>query len=201
MDRPSPDERALQHLMDFLEAAIHQILYIRGVYPDELFERRRLHGVLVMQSRHPDLNEYIMQVLKSLQPHIARDEVDEIAVVVKDSSGTPCERFTFQMCAVEAAAAEMSLANVQDGLRSLLRKVCVADTALAPPPSGCTFIVVAVSSAIPPELRDRWEAVPRDDVHEVPAATLVPLRTTAVGGRVLSVTVAQRTPVDAGLPP
>lgn len=44
------EERATQHLIDFLEAAIHQILYVRAVYPSELFERRKLFGVLVMQS-------------------------------------------------------------------------------------------------------------------------------------------------------
>lgn len=88
------------------------------------------------------MNEYIIQVLKSLQPHIERDEVEEIAVVIKDKTDVPCERFCFQMCAVEAAAGEMTQAAVEDGLRSLLRKVCVADTALAAPKEGTTFAVV-----------------------------------------------------------
>eukprot|EP00037_Helgoeca_nana_P019120 m.185412 g.185412 ORF g.185412 m.185412 type:complete len:205 (+) comp24728_c0_seq2:345-959(+) len=201
MNHPSsPKDRAVEHLIDFLEAAVHQILYLRAVYPADLFERKKLYGIPVMQSRHPDLNEYIIQVLKSLQPHIGRDEVEEIAVVLKDRDGVPCERFCFQMCAVDGAADELGQDVVEEGLRSLLRKVCVADTALAAPLEGCTFIVVAVSNTIPKDLKDRWETVRKDDAHEVPAATLIPLRTTSVGGRVLSVTVAQRKSIGLVLP-
>ena len=44
---------------EFLEVAVHQILFVRSVYPAELFERKRKYNVPVRQSRHKDLNDYI----------------------------------------------------------------------------------------------------------------------------------------------
>ena len=38
-------------LLGFFEVAIHMILYIRGVYPPELFERRKKYGVPVQVNR------------------------------------------------------------------------------------------------------------------------------------------------------
>eukprot|EP00961_Rhodomonas_salina_P073691 990379-Rhodomonas_salina.1 len=44
---------------EFLEAATHTLLYIRNVYPPEIFDRRRKYNVPVRQSRHKELNDYI----------------------------------------------------------------------------------------------------------------------------------------------
>lgn len=41
----------------------------------------------LLLSGHPDLNEYIVQVLQSLKPLVKRDEVEEFAVVIRDREG------------------------------------------------------------------------------------------------------------------
>lgn len=53
-----------------VEVAIHTILYVRHVYPAELFVRRKKYDTAVFQSRHPALNEYISGAVKA-----AKDEM------------------------------------------------------------------------------------------------------------------------------
>lgn len=54
-----------------VEVAIHTILYVRQVYPPELFVRRRKYDTPVFQSRHPDLNEYIATAVNSISEELA----------------------------------------------------------------------------------------------------------------------------------
>ena len=52
---------------EFLEAVIHEVLYLRHLYTREIFERYRLYGIAVHKSRHPDLNHYIADSILSLK--------------------------------------------------------------------------------------------------------------------------------------
>lgn len=54
-------------LLEALEAIVHQLLFVRQLYPAELFERQQLYGVAVRRSRHPELNSYIAEVVGSLK--------------------------------------------------------------------------------------------------------------------------------------
>ena len=50
-------------LLDFLNVAVHQILFHRDVYPEDVFSHAKKYGVPVRMSRHPDLNQYIFDSL------------------------------------------------------------------------------------------------------------------------------------------
>lgn len=50
--------------------AIHTILYVRHVYPAELFVRRKKYDTPVFQSRHPALNEYIAGAVKAVRDEL-----------------------------------------------------------------------------------------------------------------------------------
>ena len=54
-----------------VEVAIHTILYVRQVYPAELFVRRRKYDTPVFQSRHPALNEYIAGAVRAITDELA----------------------------------------------------------------------------------------------------------------------------------
>jgi mitotic spindle assembly checkpoint protein MAD2B len=49
-----------------VEVAIHTILYVRQVYPAEIFVRRKMYETPVYQSRHPGLNAYIAGAVKAI---------------------------------------------------------------------------------------------------------------------------------------
>ena len=61
--------------------AIHTVLYVRRVYPADVFIRRKKYNTPVFQSRHPGLNEYISGVVKAI--------TDELALVSRVLNGTP----------------------------------------------------------------------------------------------------------------
>lgn len=50
-------------ILDFLNVAIHQILFLRDIYPEEVFASAKQYGVPVKMSRHPELNQYIAESL------------------------------------------------------------------------------------------------------------------------------------------
>lgn len=73
--------QAVKGITEFIEVAIHTILYVRQIYPADLFVRRKKYDTPVFQSRHPALNEYISGTVKAVsdelvlvsssrQPHI-----------------------------------------------------------------------------------------------------------------------------------
>lgn len=53
---------------EFLEVAIHSILYNRELYPAGVFERRKKYNVPVQICVHPEVNQYITQV--SIHVHL-----------------------------------------------------------------------------------------------------------------------------------
>lgn len=55
-----------------VEVAIHTILYVRQVYPADIFVRRKKYDTPVFQSRHPSLNEYISGAVKAIGEELVR---------------------------------------------------------------------------------------------------------------------------------
>jgi hypothetical protein len=68
-----------------VEVAIHTILYVRQVYPADLFVRRKKYDTPVFQSRHPALNEYIASAVKAVG-----DELALVRLLVIE--GPPCRQ-------------------------------------------------------------------------------------------------------------
>lgn len=75
-DVPSPPEDELVSCtLEFLEVAVHTVLWSRSLYPAELFERVKYCGFNARRSRHPGLNEYIGSVLAGLKVRWAACDV------------------------------------------------------------------------------------------------------------------------------
>lgn len=75
-------------LCEFLSASAHLILYVRRVYPEEVFERRRLFDVAVYRSRHAELNDYISNAVHALQALLQRGEADAMVLNIMGASPT-----------------------------------------------------------------------------------------------------------------
>ena len=52
--------------------AIHTILYVRQIYPADLFVRRKKYNMPVFQSRHPALNDYISGAVNAIGDELAQ---------------------------------------------------------------------------------------------------------------------------------
>ncbi|OCH86053.1 DNA-binding protein [Obba rivulosa] len=96
-DLPLTFNQAVRAVSEFIEVAIHTILYVRQVYPADLFVRRKKYDTPVWQSRHPALNEYISGAVKAVADELALGNVDKVVVVIKNKEDVPLERFIFAM--------------------------------------------------------------------------------------------------------
>ena len=105
-----------------VEVATHTILYVRHIYPAELFTRRKKYDTPVFQSRHPALNEYIAGAVKAIadelaavsrmawqSPHgtdpVPQGNLDKVVIVIKGKDDVALERYVFavqNMIQVEA---------------------------------------------------------------------------------------------------
>lgn len=55
---------------EFLEIAIQQVLYHRGLYPKEIFQLFKKYHVAIHMSIYPELTNYVSEILKLLKPLI-----------------------------------------------------------------------------------------------------------------------------------
>lgn len=84
-------------LIEFLEVAVHNILYVRNIYPPSIFVRRKKYGVPVQMSTHPYLNEYITECLKTIRDLLQKNEVRKVTVTFFNETQRPIERFVFDI--------------------------------------------------------------------------------------------------------
>ncbi|KAI0778345.1 DNA-binding protein [Trametes elegans] len=94
---PLTFNQAVRGVAEFIEVAIHTILYVRQVYPPDLFVRRRKYDTPVFQSRHPALNEYIAGAVRAVTDELSLGTVDKVVVVIKSADEKPLERFIFAL--------------------------------------------------------------------------------------------------------
>ncbi|KAI0931700.1 hypothetical protein AcW2_000536 [Taiwanofungus camphoratus] len=126
-------------ITEFIEVAVHTILYVRQVYPPDLFVRRKKYDTPVFQSRHPALNEYISGAVKAIAEELVLGTVDKVVVVIKNKDEAPLERFIFavwNMIQVEAYNKDTSVENAMTSavlgqyFRSFLIKLTMVECQL-----------------------------------------------------------------------
>ncbi|WVR06599.1 hypothetical protein IAU60_003631 [Kwoniella sp. DSM 27419] len=85
-------------IVSFLEISIHTLLHLRSIYPTSTFTRRRAHSVPVYQSRHPQVQAYISNVIAALAPEVHAGKLRRMTMVIKGvDDGLPRERMLFDL--------------------------------------------------------------------------------------------------------
>ncbi|KAM6434911.1 mitotic spindle assembly checkpoint protein MAD2B isoform 1-T1 [Liasis olivaceus] len=156
-------------LLEFLEVAIHLILYVREVYPTGIFQKRKKYNVPVQMSCHPELNQYIQDTLHCIKPllektfgihsallqrerfwkassspNLLQNDVEKVVVVILDKEHHPVERFVFEIMQppLLAISSDSLLNHVEQLLRAFILKISVCDAVLDNNPPGCTFTIL-----------------------------------------------------------
>ncbi|CAG9814009.1 unnamed protein product [Phaedon cochleariae] len=65
-------------LSEFFEVLVHNIIYQKKIYPDTIFTAKKKYGILVYQSIHPDVNEYINQCMKAVNFHARKKQLKRL---------------------------------------------------------------------------------------------------------------------------
>ncbi|TFK36949.1 DNA-binding protein [Crucibulum laeve] len=178
--------QAIQGIAEFIEVAIHTILYVRQIYPADLFVRRKKYETPVFQSRHPALNEYISGAVKAIAEEMAHGNVDKVVVIIKDKQQIALERFIFSVqnlipaesfnkdTSVEGAMTAASLAQY---FRSFLIKLNMIEASLGQMEldDDASFAIVlelkddAAPSVTDPRIPPPW--IPADTQHTTPGTS------------------------------
>lgn len=53
--------------IEMLDVYLQSIMYVRGLYPEAIFRRRRIYNTAVHVSIFPPLNEYLKEILTTIQ--------------------------------------------------------------------------------------------------------------------------------------
>ncbi|ERM95819.1 hypothetical protein AMTR_s00060p00057310 [Amborella trichopoda] len=67
-------------LVEFLEVSITSVVFLRGIYPPEAFERRRYMNIAVQRARNPQLRNYIHSAVAGLYHFIQKCIVQVIVL-------------------------------------------------------------------------------------------------------------------------
>ncbi|CAI8019931.1 Mitotic spindle assembly checkpoint protein MAD2B [Geodia barretti] len=142
------DEAYACILSEFIEVAIHLVLYVRKIYPPGLFQRRRKYNVPVHICAHPELNKYIRRVVDDVKPMLEANQVDHIAIVIKNKENIPVESFVFktQKGTANDICSKGFSETLERDLRTLLLKLSGSDSLLSDNPPDSTFSVEVCTS-------------------------------------------------------
>jgi mitotic spindle assembly checkpoint protein MAD2B len=113
-----------------------------------LFQRRRKYNVPVHICAHPELNKYIRRVVDDVKPMLEANQVDHIAIVIKNKENIPVERFVFktQKGTANDICSKRFSETLERDLRTLLLKLSGSDSLLSDNPPDSTFSVEVCTS-------------------------------------------------------
>ncbi|KOC67282.1 Mitotic spindle assembly checkpoint protein MAD2B, partial [Habropoda laboriosa] len=132
-------------LLEFLEVAFNHILFFRNLYPKEIFARRKIYSTIVYVSEHPELNEYIKNVLNAIRELVKEDEnsIKAVNLVFYNKKKEPIEKFVFDLVKLQTNNTEKDpyYLKTEEALRTICLKLSMCEAYLKPLPEDSTFTI------------------------------------------------------------
>ena len=162
--------------LDFLTVCFHTILYERGLYPKNSFISAKKYNYPVRQSRHPEVCEWINDVIIALEPELLEGKVDKVSLVIFSQDNTPMERFVFDMSSFptvnkadwyvpiapsQELGNQVPQVNMEEQFRAAISRIVFCHRDLEHLPDDCTFnIAVELKDEATPSLSHSSPWVP-----------------------------------------
>ena len=91
----------IQTICSFLTVSIHQILYLRQIYPPVSFISARAYNYAVRQNRHPGVCEWVNSAIAAVRDQLQKSTVERVAVCIFEcEENQVLERWTFDLRAL-----------------------------------------------------------------------------------------------------
>ncbi|XP_018562641.1 mitotic spindle assembly checkpoint protein MAD2B [Anoplophora glabripennis] len=127
-------------LCEFFEVILHNVLYIRKLYPETIFVPKKKYGVVVYQSVHPDLNEYINQCLRAVAFHAKNNKLKRLFVCFHDD--VIFEKYVFEVLELtNFVESDPFLVDLEQSLRDFMLKLHSSQNYLEDLSDNATFSV------------------------------------------------------------
>ncbi|XP_034663355.1 mitotic spindle assembly checkpoint protein MAD2B [Drosophila subobscura] len=132
--------------LEAIEVLLNHILYVRGIYPAQIFKKRRIYNTPVYVSIYPPLNTYLAGVLRSARELLARRDLKCFEIILYHSENQPLESYMLQLDILESGAARQPaedphLIEYEQQLRVALHKLSERVKPLPKLPGNCQFKV------------------------------------------------------------
>ncbi|KAF9883425.1 hypothetical protein FE257_003466 [Aspergillus nanangensis] len=98
--RPTPNNQSAlaASFTSFLTVSIHQILFLRSVYPRATFLPVRAYSYPVRQSRHPKVCDYINDASIAVETEILKGTITAVSIIISSiRTNQPLERYAFDL--------------------------------------------------------------------------------------------------------
>lgn len=174
-------------LLEFLEVAFNHILFFRHLYPGEIFVKKKIYDTTVYVSKHPELKEYLKNVLNAIRELVKEDEnsVKMVNLVFYNKNKQPIEKFVFDLLKLQINSTEKDpyYLKTEEALRTICLKLSMCEAYLKPLPEDSTFSIeiqtyetahVALSGN--PNCED-FPWIINENALEMTNAKLLPLKT------------------------
>nr|GME16775.1 DNA polymerase zeta processivity subunit [Ipomoea batatas] len=165
-------------LVEFLEVAITSVIFLKGVYPNGAFERRRYMNLVVHKARHPELRDYIHSTVTGLLPFIQKGQVERVAVILFDSKSVPFERFVFKIDVNQSYGSMVEEADLEFSLRSFFIKLPISQSLTQTLPQDCRWEITAYFRSLPDSStsKDAGIWVPTDTKQWQQPPLIIPIK-------------------------
>ncbi|XP_016977027.1 DNA polymerase zeta processivity subunit [Drosophila rhopaloa] len=132
--------------LEAIEVLLNHILYVRGLYPSQIFKKRRVYNTPVFVSIFPPLNNYLASVLRSARELLIRQELQCLVVIVYQKENEPLESYQLHLKSLEAGGKstveDPHLIEFEQQLRAAIYKLSERLKQLPKLPAGsCQFKV------------------------------------------------------------
>lgn len=95
---PNTQSALAASFTSFLTVSIHQILFLRSVYPRATFLPVRAYNYPVRQSRHPRVCDYINDVSTAVGAEILKGTITAVSIIISSvRTNQPLERYAFDL--------------------------------------------------------------------------------------------------------
>mmetsp|Transcript_25636 Transcript_25636/g.35427 ORF Transcript_25636/g.35427 Transcript_25636/m.35427 type:complete len:204 (+) Transcript_25636:404-1015(+) len=147
---------------EFFSYAVNSILYQRGIYPPETFERKKKYGLQMLVTADHGLNTYLSQVLMQLSGWLMQGALQKLVLVITSAATQePLERWTFDIqpdcqAQTQEEVVQKPQKEIMSEIQAIIRQITASVTFLPMLEEACTFdllVYTNLESSVPQE----WE--------------------------------------------
>eukprot|EP01038_Epipyxis_sp_PR26KG_P006410 gene6410-8823_t len=138
-------------ITEFCECLIHTTLYTRCIYPKNLFDIRKLYGIAVWQTRHPDINTYIRRVLNNANPLVEQNLLQELIFRISNKDNIPIDDLHIKLSIDVKKLNTINndlIAILQDEFRSVILRTAMLNEQIGYAPKDCNWAIIAVTKPV-----------------------------------------------------
>ncbi|XP_026471762.1 mitotic spindle assembly checkpoint protein MAD2B [Ctenocephalides felis] len=132
-------------LIEFLEVAIHNILYHSNLYPENVFTRKQKYAISIQTCKHPKVNDYIKQCMNSSKHLLQSKYLHKVLLKFFDNGELMCQ-FAFVVKECDTSISDPYFFKAESQFREFLLKMPSIQTYFKNPLSGEAHFEIALET-------------------------------------------------------